>query len=162
MKVNYSILHCITQYPTPLESMNLNRIKWLSQFTDEVGFSDHSNVSKHGMIAAKAAVMSGAEVVERHFTILDQSETKDGPVSIKKEEIKDLQNFSKLSRKDQLDHLVECMPEWKTMLGLAQRKLSNSELLNRDYYRGRFASPRYEQANNASEMVFNWEETPIE
>lgn len=157
----YSVLHCITQYPTPLDSMNLNRIKWLSQFTSEVGFSDHSNVSKNGMLAAKAAVLCGAKVVERHFTILDEAETKDGPVSIRKEDIKELQQYSTLSEDDQLTNLNECFSNWRTMLGLAQRDLSHAELLNRDYYRGRFATPRHPNSLNASEMIFNWEETPI-
>ena len=38
---DYSLLHCVTQYPTPIEEMHLNRISWLQQFTNEVGFSDH-------------------------------------------------------------------------------------------------------------------------
>jgi hypothetical protein len=47
------------------------------------------------------------------------------------------------------------------MLGQQRRELSDNELLNRDYYRGRFASPRAE-SRNGTRMIFNWEETPTE
>ena len=158
----YSFLHCVTQYPTPLEAMHLNRITWLRQFVDEVGFSDHSLVSRDGVIAAKAAIACGAEVVERHFTISDPSETKDGPVSISRDDIRTLVDFALLSKEDQHAHLSEVHPGWERMLGLAERWLSETELLNRDYYRGRFATPRREGAHRLAEMVLNWEETRVD
>lgn len=158
---NYIFLHCVTQYPTPLESMNLNRINWLNKFSKNVGFSDHSLVERDGIIAAKAAITSGAKVIERHFTILEKEKTKDGPVSISKSDIQELLNFCKLSREDQLEHLFELNPNWKIMMGQANRWLSKNELLNRDYYRGRFASLRKENSQKRSEMIFNWEETPL-
>jgi sialic acid synthase SpsE len=158
---NYSLLHCVTQYPTPLEAMHLNRIEWLRQFTQEVGFSDHSLVCRDGVIAAKAAIAFGAEVVERHFTISDPSETKDGPVSISQDDIRALVNFSRLSEDDQLAHLDALHPGWEQMLGRSERWLSDAEMLNRDYYRGRFATPRRKGAHRSAEMVFNWEETPL-
>ena len=43
------------------------------------------------------------------------------------------------------------------MIGSEKRNLSDSELLNRDYYRGRFATPR-KKSNNGLNMIFNWEE----
>lgn len=157
----YSLLHCVTQYPTPLEAMHLNRVRWLRQFADEVGFSDHSLVSRDGMVAAKAAVVCGAEVVERHFTIADPSETKDGPVSITKEDIQSLMAFACHSPADQRALLSEEHPDWELMLGQTERWLSDAELLNRDYYRGRFATPRREGAHRVAEMIHNWEETPL-
>jgi N,N'-diacetyllegionaminate synthase len=157
----YSLLHCVTQYPTPLEAMHLNRIGWLRQFTDNVGFSDHSLVSRDGVIAAKAAIACGAEVVERHFTISAASVTRDGPVSITADDIRALVDFSRLSREDQYAHLAEVHPGWEQMLGRAERWLSDEEILNRDYYRGRFATPRREGAHRIAEMVLNWEETPL-
>jgi len=158
---NFSFLHCVTQYPTPLNAMHLNRIEWLRQFSDEVGFSDHSLVSRDGVIAAKAAIYSGADLIERHFTILDPSETKDGPVSINKDDIQNLLKFGQLSKDDQLSHLIDIHPEWKQMQGIVERRLSDEEILNRNYYRGRFATPRYDGAHGQAEMVFNWEETPF-
>ncbi len=157
----FTLLHCVTQYPTPLEVMNLERIGWLTQFGVEVGFSDHSLVSRDGLIAAKAAIYRGARVIERHFTTDEAGETKDGPVSISEDGIRELWDFAKLSSDDQKAHLFAESPHWEVMLGQTERWLSDAELLNRDYYRGRFATPRRPGAHRAAEMVFTWEETPL-
>ncbi len=157
----FTFLHCVTQYPTPLESMNLTRIDWLSQFSSEVGFSDHSLVERDGLIAAKAAIFRGARIVERHFTTDEAGETKDGPVSISENGIRELLDFSKLSANDQEAHLLAENPGWEIMLGQPTRWLSDEEMLNRDYYRGRFATPRRPGAHRSAEMVFTWEETPL-
>ena len=42
-------------------------------------------------------------------------------------------------------------PNWSKTLGEMTRELSKEELLNRDYYRGRFAS------NINNQIVYNWE-----
>lgn len=157
----YHLLHCITQYPTPLDMMNLNRIKWLNKLTGNVGFSDHSLVSQDRVIAAKAAIYCGAKVVERHFTIEAADATKDGPVSINKNHIQELMGFSKLSKTDQKDQLDSQLNNWEIMLGKENRMISDNELLNRDYYRGRFATPRYNGRHESSTMIFNWDEVPI-
>jgi N,N'-diacetyllegionaminate synthase len=157
----YSLLHCVTQYPTPINQMHLNRITWLEQFSSEIGFSDHSLLERDGTLASKAAIACGARIVERHFTILDPNETKDGPVSITPQDLKELVAFSKLTTTDQLVLLDAKYPNWKIMLGDSNRELSDDELLNRDYYRGRFATPVRENANRRAEMIFNYEETPV-
>ena len=115
--------------------MNLSRITWLKNFTNSVGFSDHSLVVRDKVAAAKAAIYIGASIVERHFTISEASETKDGPVSITKSDLASIIDFSKLTKSDQLLHLNEIYPDWKVMLGSSDRMLSPEELLNRDYYR---------------------------
>jgi N,N'-diacetyllegionaminate synthase len=45
------------------------------------------------------------------------------------------------------------IPEYETMLGNSQRELSAEELLNRDYYRGRFATKTPDE-----KIIYNWEE----
>jgi len=157
----FSLLHCVTQYPTPLEAMNLNRIEWLKQYCSNVGFSDHSLVSRDGILAAKAAIACGADIVERHFTILDPSLSKDGPVSVTREHIRALKDFSNLSTDDQFAQLSEEFPNWKLMLGESERWLSDEEILNRNYYRGRFGTARRKGLHRSAEMIFNWDETPI-
>lgn len=61
------VMHCVSQYPSPMEEMNLNVIKSLKMLYPEavIGFSDHSL----GITAALGAVALGAKVVEKHFTI---------------------------------------------------------------------------------------------
>jgi len=158
---SYSFLHCVTIYPTPIEMMNLSRISWLRQHSIQTGFSDHSLVSKDGVLASMAAVLMGAEIIERHFTILPAEETRDGAVSINPKQLKELSEFVKLTKTDQRSLLENIYPQWEVMIGNSSRQLTEIELLNRDYYRGRFATPRSKNHNNASEMIFNWEQTPI-
>ena len=46
-------------------------------------------------------------------------------------------------------------PNWKLLLGVQTREMTKTELLNRDYYRGRFASPTKDG------WIDNWEEKDI-
>ena len=135
-----SFLHCVTIYPTPLDQLHLNRMKWLKQFSNQVGFSDHTAPASTDLRASKLAITLGADVLERHFTILEPHETRDGAVSITPQQMHELREFSFLSvdeRKAKLDHE---WPEWKIGLGQEIRPLSPTELLNRDYYAGRVAA----------------------
>lgn len=159
---DYCFLHCVTIYPTPLNEMHLSKIDWLKQFSKSVGFSDHSLVERDGVLSTKAAIAMGAEVIERHFTILEKDETKDGPVSIKPSHIADLKRFSLLTNDEQISELNNEMPDWREVLaGNPNRELSDAELLNRAYYRGRFASPRKLGENRSEYMIYNWEETTL-
>ena len=158
---DYSLLHCVTQYPTPLTSMHFNRIKWLQSFCSSVGFSDHSLVSRDDVIASKVAIYLGCNFIERHFTILPSSDTKDGPVSISANHVRDLCRFSDLDREDQLIEINTLFPNWESSLGQTNHQLSDEEKLNRSYYRGRFASPRFLDDSSSAEMIYNWEETPL-
>ena len=136
----FTFLHCVTIYPTPLESLNLSRLNYLQQFTKSVGYSDHSLVKSDNLIASKCAIYLGASVLERHFTILKEDQTKDGPVSIGPSHLSDLIKFSKMNKEDQLNYLNNECKNWKQLvMGNIDRTMSNIELLNRDYYRGRFA-----------------------
>lgn len=154
----FSFLHCVTSYPNELPSCHLNRIKWLRQFTPETGWSDHTLVVRDGIIAAKAAIYLGADYVERHFTILSADKSKDGPVSITPALLKEMSDFRHLSKEDQRAQLdAEIggkISGWeKTLCGGATREMTHTELLNRAYYRGRFASPR-----RGGGYAYNWEE----
>lgn len=151
----FSLLHCVTSYPNTLAMANLARIEWLRQFTPSVGWSDHTLVSRDGIKAAKVALMLGADFVERHFTILAADKTKDGPVSINPPLLKELADFAKSSREEQRQRVEKEIPEWRMMLGTPQRELTHVEMLNRDYYRGRFASLVDD------EWVYNWEERAV-
>lgn len=157
----FSMLHCVTQYPTPLELTNLNRILWLRQFATEVGFSDHSLVERDKLCVSKVALWLGADIIERHFTVLSASETRDGPVSITVEQLCELSRFARLSREDQLAELEAEYPDWRIATNSVGTGMTDSEMLNRDYYRGRFATPRRAGATRDTEMIFNWEETPL-
>ena len=107
---------------------------------------------RHGIDPDIVALWKGADVIERHFTILDSSQTKDGPVSINPEQLKNIVDYSKYNH-DELSKLVENISDYDKMLGSKTHSLSEEELLNRDYYRGRFAS----KINGKT--IYNWEES---
>lgn len=157
---SFAFLHCVTLYPTPLEQMNLIRMQWLRTLAPRVGFSDHSLVVRDGLVASKAALALGADIIERHFTILGPTESRDGPVSVTPQQMAELASFAALDPQERLQCMDAEYPAWRIMLGQQRRQLSHQELLNRDYYRGRFASPRPKSRKGIG-MIFNWEETPI-
>lgn len=157
---NFAFLHCVTIYPTPLDEMHLARMEWLRPLAPRVGFSDHSLVARDGVLASKAALACGAHVIERHFTVLGAAETRDGPVSITPELLRELTTFAALPIEERQAVLDKEAPHWRQAIGQAQRPLGHAELLNRDYYRGRFASPRPGMPPGVG-MIYNWEETPV-
>jgi len=63
------VLHCNTEYPTPIHDMNLRAMQSIADtYGVRVGLSDHSL----GTAASVAAVALGAELIEKHIT-LDKS-----------------------------------------------------------------------------------------
>jgi sialic acid synthase SpsE len=149
----FSMLHAVTSYPNTLPMANLARMDWLRQFANKVGWSDHTKVEEDGIKAAKVAIMLGADYVERHFTVKAAHETKDGPVSITPEQLKELSRFRTLTPEEQKAEVLRDIPEWETLVGTATREMTDVELLNRDYYRGRFASPKGEGS-----WQYNWDD----
>lgn len=153
---DYTFLHCVTLYPTPLTELHLARMNYLRRFTPKVGFSDHSAPGATLLTATKAALALDATCIERHFTVLKPEESRDGPVSITPGQLKELRRFADAPRPQRMAQLVEEAPDWEKMLGQARRPLSHAELLNRDYYAGRFAS------KVGGRDVYNWEDIDLE
>ena len=61
-----TLLHCTSEYPAPLETINLNAMNEMKkEFQLPIGFSDHSE----GIAVPIAAVAIGAMVIEKHFTL---------------------------------------------------------------------------------------------
>lgn len=65
-KIDLTVLHCISSYPTLPEEVHLRKIPIIRDaFAVNVGFSDHTV----GNTAAVGAVCFGARVIEKHFTL---------------------------------------------------------------------------------------------
>ena len=64
---NISILHCVSQYPTHPDNLNLRTITYLKKHYPQytIGFSDHTI----GISAPVVAIGMGAEIIEKHITI---------------------------------------------------------------------------------------------
>ena len=64
---NISILHCVSEYPTRYENVNLKTITYLKKKYPEysIGYSDHTI----GISTPTAAVAMGAEIIEKHITL---------------------------------------------------------------------------------------------
>ncbi|WDU80203.1 N-acetylneuraminate synthase [Lysinibacillus sp. G01H] len=96
LKEKVTILQCTTEYPTPIEDLNLKSIQFLSDtFGTKVGLSDHSE----GIIAPSIAVALGATVIEKHFTLDKNMEGPDHKASITPSELRQLVEMIRYTEK---------------------------------------------------------------
>jgi N,N'-diacetyllegionaminate synthase len=86
-KNRITVLHCNTEYPSPMEDINLNAMINISKKLNiAVGYSDHSK----GIEVSIAAVAMGAKIIEKHFTIDKNLPGPDHSASLEPEELKSL------------------------------------------------------------------------
>lgn len=79
------ILHCNTEYPTPMEDVNLRAMREIAErFGCRVGYSDHTA----GIEVPVAAVALGAQIIEKHFTLDRTMEGPDHAASLEPEALK--------------------------------------------------------------------------
>jgi N,N'-diacetyllegionaminate synthase len=65
-KNEITVLHCNTEYPTPMEDVNLKAMLTIQkELGVKIGYSDHTN----GIEVPIAAVALGATIIEKHFTL---------------------------------------------------------------------------------------------
>lgn len=82
-----ALLHCNTQYPTPMEDVNLLALKHIAKETGKViGYSDHTL----GIEVSIAAVALGAQIIEKHFTLDKKMVGPDHKASLEPKELKEL------------------------------------------------------------------------
>lgn len=80
-----TILHCNTEYPTPMCDVNLRAMNTIaSVFHTQVGYSDHTL----GIEIPIAAVALGASVIEKHFTLDRSLQGPDHKASLEPKELK--------------------------------------------------------------------------
>lgn len=82
-----SLLHCTTNYPCPMNEVNLRAMQTLKDaFKCRVGYSDHTM----GIEVPIAAVAMGAEIIEKHFTLDKNMEGPDHKASLNPVELKNM------------------------------------------------------------------------
>jgi N,N'-diacetyllegionaminate synthase len=80
-----TLLHANTEYPTPMEDVNLKAMLTLKEaFKVNVGYSDHTL----GIEVPIAAVALGASVIEKHFTLDKTMAGPDHKASLQPDELK--------------------------------------------------------------------------
>ncbi len=85
LEENITVLHCNTEYPTPMEDVNLNAMLQMKEELGlKVGYSDHTN----GIEVPIAAVALGATVIEKHFTLDRDLPGPDHRASLEPDELK--------------------------------------------------------------------------
>ena len=104
-----TLLHCNSQYPTPMEDVNLNAmITMKDTFHLHVGYSDHTL----GIEVPIAATAMGATVIEKHFTLDRTMEGPDHKASLEPNELKGM---------------VIAIRNVEKALGSKEKKVSQSE-----------------------------------
>jgi N,N'-diacetyllegionaminate synthase len=84
-KRDITVLHCNTQYPTPIEDVNLRAMLTIKNTFDvKVGYSDHTL----GIEVPISAVALGASVIEKHFTLDRNMDGPDHKTSLNPDELK--------------------------------------------------------------------------
>lgn len=107
------LLHCNTEYPTPLKDINMKAMLTLKEkFKVNVGYSDHSLGTEVPIVATAL----GAKVIEKHFTI---SKNMNGP-----------DHASSLNPKE-LIHMVKVIRKTEIILGNSKKLVTKSEKKNK-------------------------------
>lgn len=84
---NVTVLHCNSEYPTPMNDVNLKAMNTIrSAFDVEIGYSDHTL----GIEVPIAAVALGAKVIEKHFTLDRKLPGPDHSASLEPDELKQM------------------------------------------------------------------------
>lgn len=119
-----TLLHCNTQYPTPMEDVNLNAMLTLKdRYKCDVGYSDHTL----GIEVPIAAVALGATVIEKHFTLDRNMEGPDHKASLEPNEFKSM---------------VSAIRNIEKALGTGNKVASPSETENKDIARKSIVASR--------------------
>ena len=110
---NITILHCNTEYPTPMVDVNLKAMLTIKEaFKVNIGYSDHTL----GIEVPIAAVAMGAQIIEKHFTLDKNMDGPDHRASLEPEELKSM---------------VAAIRNIELALGDGVKQLSNSEAKNK-------------------------------
>ena len=104
------LLHCVSRYPAPAETVNLRSIPFLrEEFGVPVGYSDHTV----GSVSALGAVALGAVMIEKHFTLDKNQEMGDHRLSAEPRDLR---------------YLVDGIRSMETMLGRYMKEPDGAEL----------------------------------
>ena len=124
-----SLLHCISFYPAPINSLNLKVINNLKKrFNIKIGFSDHSLSNHTGAFAS----LLGAEIIEKHITLSQKLVGPDHKASL---EPKDFYEYVNLIR-DAHKSLGDGIKKVEKIEKLTKKSMQKSIIVNQDLKKG--------------------------
>lgn len=126
----FTIMHCVSVYPTPIERANMKKLLWLKTVSPSVGYSDHT----HGIEASVIALGMGVDYIEKHFT-LDQN--MEQPSHTLAQGFKPITTHAIADEKEVFIELVRWRGIYKKALGSGSLELLPEEKLTREKYTGR-------------------------
>ena len=115
-----TILHCTTEYPAPVDEVNLLAMKTIGEtFGCPVGYSDHTEGIEIPMIS----VALGAKVIEKHFTLDKEMEGPDHKASLNPEELKKMVLAIRTAEKCLGDGIKRITPSEEKNLSAARKSI---------------------------------------
>lgn len=122
-----AMLHCTTNYPTPLNEVNLRAIQTMRNALGiPIGYSDHTQ----SLNVSLAAVHLRACIIEKHFTYDKNAPGPDHRASLTEVELTEMihriRKFEKLSS-DARENYIASLHEYLVILGTGEKKPTESE-----------------------------------
>ena len=115
-----TILHCNTEYPTPMEDVNLRAMLTIKESLKvRVGYSDHTL----GIEVPIAAVALGASVIEKHFTLDRNMIGPDHQASLEPQELKAMVNAIRNIEKALGNGIKKASPSEQKNKAIARKSL---------------------------------------
>jgi len=119
-KDDLTILHCNTEYPTPMQDVNLRAMLTMEdELGVAVGYSDHTL----GIEISVAAVALGATVIEKHFTLDRTLPGPDHAASLEPEELKAMVTAIRNIEKAMGDRVKKPSPSEMKNMSIARRSI---------------------------------------
>ena len=120
LKNKISLLHCTSDYPAPINDVNLTAIPTMAdRFSLKVGYSDHSE----GIVVAVAAVALGAHIIEKHFTLDRDWPGPDHKASLDPAQLGNMINDIRLIEKARGDGVKVVRPSERGTMEVARKGL---------------------------------------
>ncbi len=125
-KDDLTILHCNTEYPTPMEDVNLRAMLTIQdELGVAVGYSDHTL----GIEIPVAAVALGATVIEKHFTLDRTLPGPDHAASLEPHELKAMVTAIRNIEKAMGDGVKKPSPGEKKNVPIVRKSIVSKKLI---------------------------------